>query len=92
MAHILRLIGKSVQQDKISYDIFKSDPSKSLLRIENVDGLEQAMNRMEELASSDPTCDYFLYSAQAGKVIRRINRRSPEAADTSEDASRNKTG
>jgi hypothetical protein len=42
--------------------------------MEVVEGFEQATNRFEQLAADDLTCDYFLYSAQAGKVVRRVQR------------------
>ena len=76
----------------INYDIFKSDGTKSLLRVEAVEGLEPAMNRMEELAANDPTFDYFLYCADAGKVIRRLRRTSPSGDTLTDEASRKKAG
>jgi hypothetical protein len=45
--------GAKIEQDKVRYDIFKSDSTGSLLRLEAVEGLEQATNRIEELAASD---------------------------------------
>lgn len=76
----------------IKYDIFKSDSAGRLLRVEAVEGLEQATNRIEELAAIDQTSDYFLYCAEAGKVVRHLQRTSARPGDMSGDASRKKTG
>ncbi len=76
----------------IKYDIFKSDSAGRLLRVEAIGGLEQATNRIEELAAVDPTSDYFLYCAEAGKVIRHLQRTSARSGETAGDASRKKTG
>jgi len=72
---------------EITYDIFKDDAEGSPLWIEAVDGLDQAMNRMEELAASDDS-DYYLFCSQVGKIIRRIKRRSPRPEDKPSDKSR----
>jgi len=84
--------GESVMADAIKYDIFKSDGTKVLLRVEVVEGLERAMNRIEELAANDPTSDYFLYCAEVGKVIRRLQRMSPRADSLADEAPRKKAG
>jgi hypothetical protein len=60
--------------------------------MEVVEGLEQATNRLEQLAADDPTCDYFLYSAQAGKVVRRQQWKSSRPDDIPGDSSRKKAG
>ena len=78
--------------DAIKYDIFKSDGTKVLLRVEVVEGLERAMNRIEEIAANDPTSDYFLYCAEVGKVIRRLKRMSPSADSLADEAPRKKAG
>jgi hypothetical protein len=62
------------------------------LRIEAIEGLEQATNRIEELAASDPMCDYFLYSSQAGRVIRQIKRRSADGDGEQRRGPDRKTG
>jgi hypothetical protein len=51
--------------DEITYDIFKDDPVGGPLWIEAVQGLEQAMSRMEGLATAED-CDYYLFCAQEG--------------------------
>jgi hypothetical protein len=68
-------------QDTITYDIFKEDSPASPLWLEAVGGLEQAMNRMEEIAMGDPSSDYFLFCTQADKVVRRLRRRSVRLDD-----------
>jgi hypothetical protein len=45
--------------------------------LEGVEGLEQATNRIEELAASDPLSDYYLYCVQADKLIRSLHRTAP---------------
>jgi formate dehydrogenase maturation protein FdhE len=83
---------KAVMSDRIKYDIFRSDTAKSLVRVQAVEGLEEATNRIEELAANDPTSDYFLYSAEVGKVIRRLQRKSPGADSLPNEDSRKKAG
>ena len=63
--------------DTIRYEIFKDDSLQSPSWLEAVEGLEHAMNRLEELATNDPSSDYYLYSNQADKLIRRLRRTSP---------------
>jgi hypothetical protein len=63
-------------ENAITYDIFRNDSAGKPIWVRAVDGLEQAMNRMEELAAGDPTSDYFLYCTQAEKIVRRLPRRS----------------
>ncbi|HTP43068.1 MAG TPA: hypothetical protein VMG82_00045 [Candidatus Sulfotelmatobacter sp.] len=77
--------------DAITYDIFKEDPSGNPLWVEAVEGLEQAMNRMEELAAGGD-CDYYLFCAQAGKVVRRLKRKTARPDDKPSDKSRKMTG
>jgi hypothetical protein len=64
--------------DTVKYGIFKSDGAHSLLRVEVVEGFEKATNRIEKLAVNDPTSDYFLYCADVGKVIKRLQRKSAD--------------
>lgn len=78
--------------DAIRYEIFKDDFPGSPRWLEAVEGLEQATNRIEELAASDPSSDYYLYCAQADKLIRRLRSRSPRTTAAPRDASRKKTG
>jgi Cys-tRNA synthase (O-phospho-L-seryl-tRNA:Cys-tRNA synthase) len=54
------------------------------------DGLHT--NRIEELAASDPTRDYFLYNALAGRVIRQIKRRSADSEGEQRRGPDSKTG
>jgi hypothetical protein len=61
--------------DDITYDIFKDDPVGSPLWIEAVKGLERAMNRMEELAAAED-CEYYLFCAPVGKIVRRMSHRA----------------
>ena len=77
--------------DDITYDIFKDDPIGTPLWIEAVEGLERAMNRMEELAASEG-CEYYLFCAQVGKIVRRIKRKSPRSEDKPNDKSRKMAG
>jgi hypothetical protein len=64
-------------RDTTRYEIFKDDPPRSPRWLEAVEGLEQAMNRLEELATNDPSSDYYLYSNQADRLIRHLRRTSP---------------
>ena len=66
--------------DDNTYDIFKDDAIGSPLWIEAVQGLERAMKRMEELAASGES-EYYLFSAQAGKILQRNKRKSPQPDD-----------
>jgi len=79
-------------RDTIRYDIFKDDPPRSPRWLEAVDGLEQAMNRLEQLATNDPSFDYYLYSNQADKLIRHLRRTLPRPDDRPGDISQKKTG
>ncbi len=63
-------------EDAITYDIFRNDSAGKPIWVQAVNGLEQAMNQMEELAVGDPTSDYFLYCSQAEKIVRRLPRKS----------------
>ena len=77
--------------DDITYDIFKDDPVGSPLWIEAVQGLERAMNRMEELAAAED-CEYYLFCAQVGKIVRRMKRKSPRLDEKPSDQSRKMAG
>jgi hypothetical protein len=57
-----------------------------------VEGLEQATNRIEELAAKDPSSEYYLYCLQADKLIRHLRRTSPGSYALPRDLSRKKTG
>jgi hypothetical protein len=50
------------------------------------------MNRIEELATNDPSSDYYLYSNQADKLIRHLRRTSPRPDEMPLDKSQKKTG
>ena len=76
---------------EITYDIFKDDTEGNPLWIEAVDGLDPAMNRMEELAAADDS-DYYLFCSQVGKIIRRIKRTSSRPEEKSGDQSRKLAG
>jgi hypothetical protein len=78
--------------DTIIYDIFKDDFTGGPLWIEAVEGLEQATNRMEELAAIDTAYDYYLFCAQAGKIVRRLRRKSTRLDEDSGGASQKKAG
>jgi hypothetical protein len=80
-----------MQQDVITYDIFRDDPAGRPVWVEAVEGLEHAMNRIEELAASDPA-DYYLYCAQAGKIIRHLKTRSIRTDERPGDAPQKKAG
>jgi hypothetical protein len=75
-----RHMGDTSLSDDITYDIFKDDAIGSPLWIEAVQGLERAMKRMEELAASEES-DYYLFCAQAGKIVERKKRKSPQPDD-----------
>jgi hypothetical protein len=75
-----------VVPDEVTYDIFKDDPVGGPLWIEAVQGLEQAMSRMQGLAAAED-CDYYLFCAQEGKIVRRSNRKSPRSDEEPNDKS-----
>ena len=77
--------------DDITYDIFKDDDVGSPLWIEAVQGLDRAMNRMEELAAAED-CEYYLFCSQVGKIVRRMKRKSPRPGDMPVDKSRKMAG
>lgn len=79
-------------RDTIRYDIFRDDSARNPSWLETVDGLEEAMRRMEELAANDPCSDFYLYCNQANKLIRRLRRTLPRPNDMSGDASQKRTG
>ena len=76
----------------IKYDIFQVDATGKLMRIEAVEGLEQATNRVEKLSESDPTLEYFLYCPEAGKVVLRIQRKSARRYDTLDGSHQKQVG
>jgi hypothetical protein len=75
-----------VVSGEITYDVFKDDPVGGPLWIEAVQGLEQAMSRMEGLAATE-YCDYYLFRAQEGKIVRRSKRKSPHPDEEPNDKS-----
>ena len=79
-------------RDAIRYEIFKGDSPGSPRWLEAVEGLEQAMNRLEELAASDPSSDYYLYCNQIDTLIRHLRPTSPSADAQSGKVSRKKAG
>ena|SRR5215472_7651906 len=76
----------------LRYEILKDDLEGNPCWIESVEGLEQATNRVEELAASDPSSEYYLYCVQADKLIRRLHRTSPRSNVLSSEASKKKAG
>ena len=76
----------------LRYEILKDDLEGNPCWIESVDGLEQATNRIEELAASDPSSEYYLYCVQADKLIRRLHRTSPRSNVLSSEAFKKKAG
>jgi hypothetical protein len=78
--------------DTVIYDIFKDDFTGSPLWIEAVEGFEQATNRMEELACIDKANDYYLFCVQAGKIVRRMRRKSTRPDEDSGGAPHKKAG
>jgi hypothetical protein len=79
-------------KEPIRYEIFKGDPPGSPHWLEAVAGLEQATNRIEELAASDPSSDYYLYCNRVDKLIRHLPPTSPSFEVLSSEASRKKAG
>jgi hypothetical protein len=61
----------------VRYEIFEGDPPGSPRWLEAAEGLEQATDRIEELAANDPSFDYYLYSNQMDKLIRHLRPTSP---------------
>jgi len=49
------------------------------------------MNRMEELAAAED-CEYYLFCAQVGKIVRRMKRKSPRPDEKPSDKSRKMAG
>ena len=84
-------LGRRVLLDDITYDIFKDDPIGTPLWLEAVQGLERAMNRMEELAAAED-CEYYLFCSQVGKIVRRMKRKSPRPEDKADGRSRKMAG
>jgi hypothetical protein len=82
----LVITGDTSLSDDITYDIFKDDAIGSPLWIEAIQGLERAMKRMEELAASEES-DYYLFCAQAGKIVQRKKRKSLQTDDKPGDKS-----
>jgi hypothetical protein len=82
---------RCVMRDTIRYEIFKDDPPSSPCWLEAVEGLEEAMNRIEELAAKDTSSDYYLYCNRVDKLIRRLRATSPRT-DAAGDVSQKKAG
>jgi hypothetical protein len=76
----------------IKYDIFQSNGTGKVLRVETIKGLAPATNRIEELATSDPTFDYYLYCGEAGIVVRLVRRTSASPHALSGELSHKKAG
>jgi hypothetical protein len=79
-------------RDTIRYEIFKGDSPGSPRWLEAVEGLEQATNRIEELAASDPSSDYYLYCNRVDKLVRHLRPTSPSPDVLPFDASKKKAG
>jgi hypothetical protein len=67
------LLPGDVMRDTTRYDLFKEDLAGNPCWIESVEGLVEAVIRMDEFAASEPR-DYFLFCAQTGKVAGRLRR------------------
>jgi hypothetical protein len=76
----------------IKYNIFKSNGAGKVLHVETIEGLAPATNRIEELAASQPTFDYFLYCLETGIVVRLVRRTSPSPDVVLSHASQKKAG
>ena len=74
------------------YDIFKRSAGGRVLYVETIEGLAPGTNRIEELANSDSTFDYFLYCLEAGIVVRIVRRTSPSPVVLSNAVSQKKAG
>jgi hypothetical protein len=74
------------------YDIFKRSAAGRVLYVETIEGLAPGTNRIEELAISDSTFDYFLYCLEAGIVVRIVRRTSPSPVVLSNAVSQKKAG
>ena len=83
---------RCVMRDTIRYEIFKDDPPRSPRWLEAIEGLEEAVNRIEELAANDTSSDYYLYCNQADKLIRHLRRTSTRPDEMPLDKSQKKTG
>jgi hypothetical protein len=53
---------------RLTYDIFRRLPDNSPIWVEAVEGLDQAKQRLLQLASSSPD-EYVLYDSRAQKFI-----------------------
>jgi hypothetical protein len=51
-----------------TYDIFSGLPGNGPIWIETVHGLENARTRLEKLSETNPA-DYFVYDANAAKIV-----------------------
>jgi hypothetical protein len=89
---LLPLNRRYVIRHTIRYEILKDDLEENSYWTESVEGLEQATNRIEELAASDQPSDYYLYCVQVDKLIRRLRRTSPSAHVLRNDISKKKAG
>jgi len=58
------------------FDIFKGYIGKDEVWLESVSGLENARQRMEQIASESPGV-YFLFSGLTHSVLGRIDTRKP---------------
>jgi hypothetical protein len=74
------------------YHIFKRNAAGRALLVEIIEGLAPATNRIEELATSDPSFDYFLYSLELGVVVRLVRRTSLSPVGFSNAVSQKKAG
>jgi hypothetical protein len=74
------------------YDIFKRSAAGRVLYVETIEGLAPGTNRIEELATSDSTFDYFLYCLEAGIVVRIVRRTSPSPDVVPSHVSQKKAG
>ena len=82
---------RCVMRDTIRYEIFKDDPPRNPRWLEAVEGLEEAINRIEELAAKDTSSDHYLYCNRVDKLIRRLRAASPRT-ESAGDVSQKKVG
>jgi hypothetical protein len=58
--------------EETTFDIFSGIPDKNALWLEAVTGLENARQRMDQIARKTPG-DYFLFSVQAHRILVKTN-------------------
>jgi hypothetical protein len=64
-----------------TFDIFMETMGKDVMWMQAVSGLENARQRMEQIAAAKPGM-YFLFSARSHSVLARADTRKPAVAET----------